>query len=115
MASIAAKEVAKEVLETIGKGKRPVLGKILKKKGYAKNTADNPKLVTDTKSYRDVVNPIVKAMELQRQRALEAINSRKLSKDKTRDLVDLIDKLTKNIQLLSGGKTSNDAIELSWE
>lgn len=115
MGSIAAREVAKEVLENLGKGKKISLRKIAVKKGYKQNTADNPKNITETKSYQDVISPIVKAMELQRQRALEAIGSRKLTKDKTRDLVDLIDKLTKNIQLLTGGKTDNTGMQITWE
>lgn len=115
MGSIAAKKVAKEVLETLGKGKRPNLGKIIKKNGYSKKMSLNPKEVTDTKSFKEVVDPFIQAMITQRQRAIDAIASRKLTKDKTRDLTDLIDKLTKNIQLLNGGKTSNEGIQIGWE
>lgn len=115
MGSLSAQEVAKEVLETLGRGKRPNLGKIVKSKGYSDKMALNPQEVTKTKSYKEVVAPFVEVMEAQRRRAIEAISSRNLSKDKTRDLVDLIDKLTKNIQLLNGGKTSNEGIEISWE
>lgn len=41
------KKVFKEALENIGKP----MGEILRENGYSDNTADNPKLVTETKSW----------------------------------------------------------------
>lgn len=105
MASIAAKEVAKEVLETLGRGERPILGKIVKKKGYSDKMALNPKEVTKTKSYQGIISPIVEKMVQERDRLIEALSHKKLSKEKYRDMIDGLDKLTKNIQLLSGGET----------
>lgn len=114
MASIAAKEVAKEVLETLGKGKRPNLGKIARKKGYANNTADNPKGITETKSYQEVMNPVVEALIQERKAIIERLKKTR-SKAKYRDLIDGLDKITKNIQLLSGGKTANEELKITWE
>lgn len=105
MGSIAAKEVAKEVLESLGKGKRPVLGKIALKKGYAKNTADNPKNITETKSYKEVTSPIVKKMVRERERVMKAMAERELTGVQYDKLSKVLDELTKNIQLLSGGET----------
>lgn len=105
MASNNAKAVAKEVIETLGKSRKVQLGKIIRKHGYSDRTSKTPQNVTNTKSYQEEINPFVDAMVKQRQRAIDAIASRKLSKDKTRDLVDMIDKLTKNVQLLSGKAT----------
>lgn len=115
MASIAAKEVAKEVLENLGNGKKPNLGKIARKKGYADNTADNPKNITETESYKEVITPIVEAMERERARIISELSNKDLTKEKFRDLIDGLDKITKNVQLLNGGKTSNDGIQISWE
>lgn len=109
MASIDAKNVAKEVLETVGRGKKVILGKIIKRHGYAKNTADSPKQVTNTKSYKDIINPVVKAMERERDAILTRLPKIR-NKAKYRDLVDGVDKLTKNIQLLSGRATTNVTI-----
>lgn len=114
MGSLAAKQVAKEVLETIGKGKKPNLGKIVRSKGYTKATAKNPKLVTSTKSYQEEVEPIVTAMIKQRDRMVKEISGRNLSKEKLRDLTDAIDKLTKNAQLLGGKDTEKGNITFSW-
>lgn len=105
MVSIAAQEVAKEVLETIGKGKKVNLGKIARKKGYTQNTSDNPKQITESKSYKQITEPVVKQMEKERQRLMDAISIKDLNKLAYEKAVDAIDKLTKNIQLLSGKET----------
>lgn len=106
MASVDAQNVAKEVLEKLGKGKKIVLGKILKENGYAQNTADNPKNVLETKSYKDIVDPVVKAMVRERNAILKRL-PRVRNSAKYRDLTDGLDKLTKNIQLLSGKETES--------
>jgi hypothetical protein len=113
MTSLPAKEVAREVLETVRKGKKPNLGKIIKSKGYALTTSTVPTQVTNTKSYQEEIFPVVHAMEVERNRIIDALSKKKLSKEKYRDMIDGLDKLTKNIQLLSGKKTSNEGIEIS--
>lgn len=116
MGSVSAKRVAKEVLETLGKGKRPVLGKILLKNGYSKKTSLNPKEVTETKTYQETIanDPFVKAMIKERDAAIAAM-AKKRTKAKYRDLTDAADKLNKNIQLATGGKTDNTGLQITWE
>lgn len=53
---------------------------------------------------KDEFEPIVEKMIAERTRAIEAMAG-KLSEAKYRDLTDAQDKLTKNIQLLSGKET----------
>lgn len=106
--SQAAKQVAREVLETIGKGEIPNISKIAVKKGYSPTTAGSG-LVTKTKSYQRVIAPFVVKLEQERERAINALKG-KIGKAKYRDLVDAIDKLTKNHQLLTGGATANVAL-----
>lgn len=115
MSSLSAKEVAREVLENIRNGKKPNLGKIIKSKGYSETTSTVPSLVTDTKSYREVINPVVEAMERERDRIIVALSKKNLSKEKYRDMIDGLDKLTKNVQLLSGGRTSNESIKITFD
>jgi hypothetical protein len=114
MGSISARQSAKDVLESVGKGKRPILRNILKKNGYAQNTADSPKQVTNTKSYREVINPIVEAMQKERD-AIMARLPKVRSKAKYRDLIDGADKMTKNIQLLTGGETERKGISINFD
>lgn len=114
MASKDAQSVAMEVVETLGKGGKVVLGKIMKKHGYASKTAKNPKNVTETKSYQDIVNPVLREMMVERDRAMKALKG-KISKAKYRDLIDAADKLTKNIQLLNGGETERAGLKISFD
>lgn len=111
MGSINASNVAKEVLENVGKGKKVNLGKILKKNGYAQNTADNPKQVTGTKSYKQVIDPIVGRWKKERERLTTELERRDLSNERYETVMKSIDLATKNIQLLSGGKTENIGFE----
>lgn len=105
MASEDAKNVAKEVLEKLGKGKKVILGEIMKKNGYAQNTADNPLNVTETKSFQGVVAPVVERWKRERDRIMQAMENKDLNKERYKTLVNSVDTLTKNIQLLSGGDT----------
>lgn len=114
MSSINAEETAKEVSENIRKGKRVILGKIIKKR-YAESTSKKPKLVTQTKSYQNIINPIVRKWEKERERITKAMKKRDLTKEQYRVLIDALDTLTKNIQILNGGKTSNEAMEITWK
>jgi len=113
MSSENAKAVAREVSETIRKNKKVVLGKIIAKR-YAKSTSEKPKLVTGTKSYQDEMKPIIEQLEIERQKAIDGLKTQ-LPKAKYRDLIDGIDKITKNIQLLSGGKTESNEMTIKWK
>ena len=103
--SLNARETAKDVAELIRKGQRVNLGEIIRKR-YSEVVSKSPTIVTNTKSYQDEMRPIVEQLEEERQRAI-AMLKKKISKAKYRDLTDGVDKLTKNIQLLSGKATEN--------
>ena len=115
MASIAAQEVAKEVIRKVRKGERPVLRKIIPKHGYGPSIADHPNKVTGTDSYKDIVNPIVNEWLKERERLTKSIMGKDLDKVHYKDAIDALDKLNKNIQLLTGGATENFAVIASVE
>ncbi len=102
--SINAKNVARDVIDKVRKGEKINLGKIILKRGYSKSTSVHPNKVTETESYKEEVNPFVGKMFVERDRAIKALAG-KIGKAKYRDLVESVDKLTKNIQLLSGDDT----------
>lgn len=114
MASENAKAVAKEVSENIGLGKKVAIGPIMRKHGYSEKTSKTPKRVTNTKTFKKEMAPVVSNMIKTRDKAVLLMNSR-LSKAKLRDLTDLVDKLTKNIQLLTGKDTSKEAVTFTWK
>lgn len=110
MSSPAARAVAQEVMAEVGKGRRPILRKIARKHGYSQHVADSPKKITKTKAYQEVLAPLVVRLEKERDAVIERLEKTR-SKAKYRDLIDGLDKLTKNLQLLTGGATQNIAIK----
>lgn len=114
MGSINAIAVAKEVSENLRKGKRVVMGKIMLKHGYSKTTSRKPKHVTKTKSFQKEMEPILRQIEKERQAILKRLPKVR-AKAKYRDLIDGLDKTTKNIQLLQGKDTSKEAVVFTWE
>jgi len=102
-----AKAVARDVSENIRQGKKVILGKIAKKRGYADSTTKKPKLITSTKSYQKEIKPFVNQLEKESQRLLNAIKKKKLNKLQYEAAVRSLDILTKNVQLLSGKPTEN--------
>ena len=110
MASIAAREVARAVIKEVERGGRPSIIKIAPKKGYSIRTAQSGK-IQKTKTFQKEIFPIVASLEIERRRAIEMLPKR-IKKAKYRDLVDGIDKFTKNLQLLTGGATQNIALSV---
>lgn len=111
MGSIDAENVAKEVVETLGSGKKVILGEIIRKNGYADNTADNPKNITETESYKRIINPVVDEWIEERNRLTKELKTRDLKGERYETVMKSIDLITKNIQLLSGGKTENIGLD----
>lgn len=113
MPSENARAVAEEIIATLGKGGKVSVSAIARRKGYSKSVAKNPKQITETKSFQAVIKPVLERMEEERDRALALLEQR-IGKASYRDAVDAVDKLTKNIQLLSGGVTENIAAKVVY-
>lgn len=109
-----AQEVAKEVLIKVRNGKRPNMQEIQQKYGYSKQSARAMK-AKRTETFKKITKPIVEEMEKERNRLLQALASKDLTLERYRDLIDGVDKLTKNMQLLTGGATENVAVLASYE
>lgn len=82
----------------------------MRKAGYSPNTARTPKKLTQSKTYKKKIQPFIKQLEIERQRAIDMLKKR-ISKARYRDLNDAIEKLTKTHQLLTGGSTENIAVK----
>lgn len=113
MASEKAKAAAQKVVETLGTGKAPVLGKVLREVGYSDNTADNPKAVTSTKTYQNEIKSFVDQLEEERQRILTELKIKDLDKVQYDRLVSSMDTMTKNIQLLTGKETERAGVTIN--
>lgn len=110
--SLTAKQVAKDVQQTIMKGEPVVLKQIVARRGYAKSTQINPQRVTNTESYKEEMYDFVKELTKQRDRALKALAGKDLTLEETKVITEVIDKLNKNVQLATGGNTENIGISL---
>lgn len=113
MASKNAKKAAEKLLETIGAGKKVSMGKILREVGYADNTADNPKLVTETETFKAITEPYVEKLEKERARIISAMALKDLDVVQYQHLASATDTLTKNIQLLSGKETERAGVTIN--
>ena len=105
MASQNAQAVAKDVIETIGKHRKVSLRKIIKNRGYSQHTADNPKLVTETQTYKKETKPFLKRLEGMRDKILNAMEVKDVTKEQFEVLSRSLERTTHDIQLLSGGAT----------
>ena len=107
--AIRPRAVAREVLENLRQGKKPDIGKIALKHGYAETTA-NSGMIQTTKAYKEYLAEenaaTAELMSIERSRAIAEMPA-KIKKARYRDLIDATDKLTKNHQLLTGGATEN--------
>ncbi len=112
MTSIPAQEVAKEVLNTVRNGEIPNLQKIQRKHGYSRNSAKSMK-ATETNTYKEIIEKgqevVVAQLEEERTEILKRMKKTR-NKAKYRDLTYAMDIVTKNHQLLTGGKTENTGI-----
>lgn len=107
MGSIAAQQVGLKVLDSIRRGKRPNLGKILKENGYAETTSTVPSQVTKTKSYQKIVLPYAQRLQKHQEKILKAMEEKDLSVEDYKVLADSLTKVTHDVQLLTGGSTEN--------
>ena len=87
------------------------MGKAMRKANYSKAYSKHPEKLKRTKQFKEATQSIVKQLKKERQRAIARL-SKTINKAKYRDLNDGIDKLTKNIQLLSGKSTAINKVEI---
>jgi hypothetical protein len=98
------KKLVKLISENLGTGKKTkTMYEMMLEAGYEESTALQQSTIL-TRIYDKVV-PIVQRLEAERDRILDALTKKNLRWEKYKDLVDSLDKLTKNIQLLSGKPT----------
>ena len=105
MGSENAKAVAEEVIEKLENGEKVVLGEIIENHGYSESTQNNPKWVTETKSYQEVMSPVVDRMKSIRDKIVAEMEVKDISKERLSDLSTILKNTNHDIQLLSGEPT----------
>lgn len=73
--------------------------------GYSYWYARTPHRLQKTKHYKQVMEPVLKRLENQRDKILTSLDSKDLNQENFRDLVYALDKVNKDIQLLGGQPT----------
>lgn len=97
------------------KGFTKTIEEMLIEAGYAKKTArQHSAILVGIKPELEKLNPLVKVMKDLRNKAVKVLKESedKFTKASLRDLIDAIDKLTKNIQLISGKPTESVGLSL---
>ena len=96
------------ILENIGNtGFTKTMYQMMLEAGYSKKTAQVQSLTLA--SIEDELKPIVNQLDKKRQKMIDKLD-KTIDSATFRDLTDGIDKMTKNIQLLSGGATDRIVI-----
>lgn len=99
-------KLIKLLMENYGKqGETKSLGELLLEAGYSEETAKNPKLILSSPTIEDGIKDFLNQLDDKRRLALTKITERKLDKAPAREVAYVLDILTKNFQLLSGGAT----------
>lgn len=109
------KLAALEVKKQIARGEKPNVYRAMLKVGYAKSSAESG-IAKNTKEYKQEMMDVEKAMEAEREQCFIELKDKNVRKTASyRDRIEAINKLTNQIQLLTGRKTSNDSLSISWE
>lgn len=103
------RKLLKLLSENLGLGKPKTLYDMMLEAGYEESTARQQSLTL--RGIREELNPIVARLEKHREKIIARME-KEISKARYRDLTDALDKVTKNIQLLSGGATEHIAAKV---
>ena len=99
---------------TKAKGSTKTLGEMMVEAGYTEKNSKNPYQVLQSDGVKEELTGFVKELENKRKKALNYLTDSKLDEAKAKDLITVINGLTKDIQLLTGGDTEklNTTIEI---
>lgn len=101
------------IQENIGnKNSTLTMGQMLIEAGYSEETAKTPRAIFETDGIKKATEDLVKKLEDKRRMAITHITEDKMERSAIRDLVNVVDMFTKNIQLLTGKETSRDTLNL---
>lgn len=106
MATPKQEKLIKLILENLGNSKTTkTLGELILEAGYEESMAKNPYQILGSETIKEGLEETVDKMKKIRDKALKALTNKDLSLEKSKDLGDIVDKIQKNIQLLTGGDT----------
>ena len=110
MATTKQKQAVAKIIENHGN-----VAKSMREVGYTEASARNPRNLTDSDGYKEEAASFLYKMEQERDRLINAMSQRELDKVQYRDMTGAVDKLTKNIELLSGNDTEKQTLKVQFE
>ena len=114
MASDRARQVARDVIKNLRKPQM-TKGKIIRATGYKKSVSESPTVVTKTKSYQEEMRPFLARMIALRDKVEAEMQIRDISKERFTELAVALKGFNHDIQLISGGVTERQALELTFD
>lgn len=87
-------------------------GEILRDAGYSEAIQTVPGKVFDSPTIKKELDPFIEKMIRVRDRALDEMETKDLTKVRYDHLTRSVDLLNKNIQLMNGGPTSREALNI---
>ena len=87
------------------------LESLLLEAGYSESQAKSARQIIDGEGVQEGLSDTVNKMKKIRDKALKALEGKNLDDEKAKDIVDIADKIQKNIQLLTGGDTERVGIK----
>ena len=113
MPTLKQKRAVEEILENTRTG--GTKGDALRKAGYSEEMAKQPSVILESEGFEEAAEPFVNKMVKLRDKIIKEMDIRKMDEVQFNDMTTAVDKLTKNIQLLSGGATERTELKLSAE
>jgi len=101
-------------LNLMKQGSTKSMAQMMLEAGYSKSQSNSVTQITSSPTIKKAISPIVELMKQKREAALRAITDKKLARASAADSSLVVDRLTKNVQLLTGGETERSAIQITW-
>jgi hypothetical protein len=109
------KLAAIKVKEMLAKGEKPNLYKAMKSVGYTEYSSKSG-IAKFSNAWKNEMEDVVNMMEIERKRCLEEMQTQAVRDTASyRDRLEAVNKLSNNIQLLTGKQTANDKVSFSWD
>lgn len=110
------KKLIKLIVENLGRPhKTKSFGQLMLEAGYSKAQSKNPFQILRSETIKIGISDFTKTLDDKRKMAITHLTGKKLKKAPAREVAYVIDILTKNFQLLSGGGTGREEIVVKWK
>lgn len=116
MATPKQKKLLRLFVENLGTANSTkTLGQLLLEAGYSDIQSKNPHQIFASETIKEGLTDVAEKLASERDRILKELNTKDLTEEKYKDLVDSLDKLNKNYQLSTGGATERQVLQVKFD